>query len=306
VLRICTSLLIFAFIGVSPATATTSRDVESTAEERLLADAADGTLDDISLLSAALIAGGIHDDAEAAIASASFNSWLETLREESFALEPRNRAEKIFEKLHSDIICGQYISTCSDVAVALEKGDFNCLSATILYICTARYCGLNARGLATDGHVLCEIDVESAAFEVETTCPKWFRLSHAEALAAKELRSTTLTASTTRKRELRRLSDVQLLAKVYYNRGVAALRDNQYEAGLALTRTSLLLDPDDPVGRGNVLAGLNNWALALCREGDPERAAKVLAELRSLAPDYPTLADNEAHIEQAKSSMKSP
>lgn len=286
-----------------PATvdAAASREALPTTEDRLLADATDGTLSERELLAASLVAGGVEATQIAAV-TAKYDTWIAQLDAATLPTNQREAAAAIFAHLHGKLLAGQYQATCSEVAIALDRGDFNCLSATILYVCAARHFGLEAAALATDGHVLCEIAGENGSFEVETTCPAWFRLTAADAHAAKELRLSPQGIDSKKQRELRRLSDVELLAKVYYNRGVAALRENQYEIGLRLTRTSLRLDPRDSVARGNVLAGLNNWALALCREGDHAGAAALLDELRLLDPTYPTLAENEAHIARTKST----
>ncbi|MCA9269675.1 MAG: hypothetical protein KDA41_14440, partial [Planctomycetales bacterium] len=190
--------------------------------------------------------------------------------------------------------------------VSLRSGDYNCLTATVLFMCAARRFDLEATGLATDGHVLCRIrgvgandftssgEEHSAAesFDVETTCPRWFQLQKSAANRAIDKRRTSARSP----RKLRELSDVELVAKVYYNRGVAAFRQDQFEVGLRYTRWSLKCDPHDTVARGNVLAGLNNWALALCAAGEYDAAARQLSELRRLDPNYPSLAENEAHL----------
>jgi tetratricopeptide (TPR) repeat protein len=286
--------LVALLSAVNIAHAAISHDASRSVEERLLLDAADGTLDQHELLAAALVAGGTGE-AETSLAVKRFRTWLQQLNAEPLPSDARARAELVFMRLHGELLRGDYHATCSDIAVALDSGDFNCLSATILFVAAARQCGLRAVALATEGHVLCEIEGESGWLEIETTCPHWFRLTQADAHAVKKLRLAS------QPRDVRRLSDVELLAKVYYNRGVAALRENAYATGVDLSRTSLRLDPHDAVARGNVLAGLNNWALALCRAGNHTRAAELLAELRELEPNYPTLVDNEAHIERAKS-----
>jgi Flp pilus assembly protein TadD len=92
---------------------------------------------------------------------------------------------------------------------------------------------------------------------------------------------------------------VQLIAKIHYNRGVACLRAGDFAEGMRLTRESLTLDPQDQVAHGNLLAGLNNWALRLCERAEYARAAELLDELRKLDPAYPTLQENQAHLYRA-------
>ncbi len=262
-------------------------------DQQLLADAADGKFDNDSLIAAALMASGRpHADQERLLQR--YEVWIESLASQEPPL-PRDADAKmaaIFARLHRDILTGDYCATCSDVGVTLETGDFNCLTATILFISAARQHGLGVAALATEGHVFCEAGGDSPR-RIETTCARWFELDDSHTGGACSSHAHPRPAANSFARPL---TDVQLIAKVYYNRGVAHFRASQFEQGLALTRISLQLDPDDNIARGNILAGLNNWALDLCRRGEHARAVELIEEVRRLDANYPTLEENTAHI----------
>lgn len=262
-------------------------------EQQLLADATDGNFDNGSLLETALMASGRSPTDRQRLLK-RYDAWVENLASQHSPL-PRNTDEKlaaIFARSHRDILTGDYCATCSDVGITLETGDFNCLTATILFIGAARQHGLKVEALATEGHVFCQAG-EDAPRRIETTCAKWFELDDPQTRPACDPHTHPRRIVNSLARPL---TDVQLIAKVYYNRGVAHFRASEFEQGLALTRISLRLDPDDNIAHGNILAGLNNWALDLCRRGDHVRALELIEEVRRLDANYPTLEENTAHI----------
>jgi len=94
------------------------------------------------------------------------------------------------------------------------------------------------------------------------------------------------------------LSDIELLGKVYYNRGVSQLEAHEYATAIALLKTSLALDPQDEPARNNLLAANNNWALALCDAGDFAGAADKLAAGRAIDTQYGPLQTNDLYVHQ--------
>ena len=64
----------------------------------------------------------------------------------------------------------------------------------------------------------------------------------------------------------RLLSEVELLGKFFYNRGVLQLQAGDIAEGTSLLRRSLLFNAQDDDARRNLAAGLNNWAVEHCRE----------------------------------------
>lgn len=271
-----------------------SGTVQLTSEQELLFDAADGDLDNLSLLEAALFAGGETSAADWRKLSAQFLSHCEGFRtHRSEQKSERVIAQEIFESLHAKLLVGRYQARCSDCAVALKHGDYNCVTATVLYIAALRKHGIKAEPYAMVGHVFCRVGDEQ--FDVETTCARWFRLSRNEANSAARRAAPGRAQA---RAAARMLSDVELIGKIYYNRGVACFKRGEFEQGMQLTQRSLTFDPQDEVARGNVLAGLNNWGLALCQRREFSQARQKFDRLRSIDPDYPTLTENEAHLER--------
>lgn len=258
------------------------------AAPRLLADAANGTLDEISLLEASLIASGVEDESRLDAYVASFNAIVErcevSLEHETNGLA---LAEALYELLHREVLTGKYFSKCTEVDRAFDHGDYNCVTATILYQCLCQRFGLSVTAVATSTHVRSRLSGEPA-FDVETTCPDWFDV----------VRRTPTKQSLRRTQLTRQLSAVELLAKVYYNRGVNLLESNSFASGIELLKISQLLDPEDAPTRKNLAAGLNNWALAECDAGNYEHAVELVELGIQRYPEFDALLANDVHIHQ--------
>ena len=95
---------------------------------------------------------------------------------------------------------------------------------------------------------------------------------------------------------VRAVSDVQLVAKIYYNRGVALAEQQQFEPAERLLEISCRLDPADRLARQNQLACINNWALAECAAGQFGAASARLSHGLQLAPDYAPFWDNDLYV----------
>jgi tetratricopeptide (TPR) repeat protein len=127
-----------------------------------------------------------------------------------------------------------------------------------------------------------------SAFDVETTCRDWFDVTRRDPDAQK-FRSQQRT---------RPLSEVELLAKIYYNRGVSRLEARSFGNAIALLRTSHALDPADLPTRANMAAGINNWALAEADAGNFERAVELIRDGSKEHPEFEPFSSNDVHIHQ--------
>jgi tetratricopeptide (TPR) repeat protein len=253
-------------------------------EQRLLEDAADGTLDHHSLLTAALIASGVSDDTQ-------LIHWRKHLERqlERFEPSPGQRAmtvERLFELLHSQLLTGRYDSAATELPATLGRGDYNCLTATTLLVVLGERYAIPLEPISTSGHIFCRLKSDPAR-TVESTCRKWFELPAADRTVAM-FPAAPGTA--------RPIDRVQLLGKFYYNRGVALLADRQFARAVKLLEISRRLDAEDGDARENLLAGLNNWALALIDQERFEEAAELVREGQAIGPGYGPLLANDLHL----------
>jgi len=252
--------------GAAPACAAPLR-------QRLVADARDGRLDDFSFLAAALVASGVEDECELA-------GWLELIADQratalELAIDTPVSPRTLHAALHEVILRGSYDRAASDVRRPLTGGDYNCLSALAIYLDLCQTCEIQTEIRLSRGHVSLVARAEGRTVAVEPGSPLW-----------KPRRAGTAD-------ECRRISEVELLSKVYYNRGVEALKAGQFESGIQLLETSLAIDPDDEDAHANLAAGLNNWAVEHCRAKRYEEAATMIQRGRAVDPLFGPLAANE-------------
>lgn len=264
-------------------------------ESRLLADAADGRLDEIGLLDAAVIAGGAESQAELAAARRRLSAlWLEVGEPLIDQMPASDRPRAILSALHRLVLTGKYKAECTEVQRTLESGDYNCVTATVLYLELCRRHGLNGSAVAIPAHVYCRLQIPREQ-DIQTTCQDWFELTEKNDHSADNAFAKQIAAQSTPPRPL---TDVELLGKIYYNRGVTQLEAHDYAAAIALLKISLRLDPKDEPARNNLLAAHNNWALALCDAGDFSAAAGKLAAGRSIDDQYGPLQTNDLYVHQ--------
>jgi tetratricopeptide (TPR) repeat protein len=279
--------------SVTPTSRVCADEITAT-EQRLLVDAADGVLDQFSLLEGSLIASGVSDAEQMERYRADF------ARRTAIALDigrveasGNAKFERVHDFLHHEFLTGEYQSSCTELDRAFDNGDYNCVTATILYHCISQVRGLTPVAVATSTHVrsrfLAEPTQEAQTFDVETTCREWFDVVRRDPHAQKFRTEQQVT---------RQLTDVELLAKIYYNRGVSLLEKKAFADALALLRTSQLLDPTDAPTRENIAAGMNNWALAECDARNFARAVELVLEGCGKYPEFVPFLANDVHIHQ--------
>ncbi|NQU25994.1 MAG: hypothetical protein HQ567_32300 [Candidatus Nealsonbacteria bacterium] len=269
----------------------------SALEEKLFADSGDGQLDEHSLLEAALIASGAEDTKTVSRYESQLDALAAEFRKSSDkTADPRRRAIAVFEFMHARVLRGNYRIECTDLREALSQGDFNCVSASVLYNCLAERMGLTVRGLEIPGHAMSRVVLDKGPLEVETTCPSWFRLMGDPRKQAEMVKKTLGRDPAKARATAREVSPVEMVAMIYYNRGVDLLADKQFEQAAVANAKALWLDPSSTTARGNLLATINNWAIAAGSKHQFAEAVDLLHRGLALDPKYPTFTPNYVHI----------
>jgi tetratricopeptide (TPR) repeat protein len=284
----------------SPSELTLSELAAYPLEQELLEDCRDRRLDRHNLLEASLIAGNIYSKDELKRSHQQLNQLLlelsATYPDKADNETPlHRRSALLFEEMHRRILTGQYRAECTELPDTLERGDYNCVTATLLYQWICRNHQLPVVAIAVPGHVFCQLSPsgDSAALDVQTTCPDWFRKSPQERASMGDGALPSAAAA-----PRRTLSDIELLGKVYYNRGVTALERDEFSEARRLLSIARRLDPGDAPAKNNLLAGLNNWALALSDQGQFASAIAKLDECRLCDARFAPLLANELHIHE--------
>jgi hypothetical protein len=239
---------------VWPETPATSSD-----EAHLLEDARDNRWDDHTHFAAALVASGA-DAQQQTQATANYDR-LKTALLQSIAPHdaPRDRARALLRFLHHTALREGYDLRSTAIHDCLATGRFNCVSATVLFNCLAADIGLDVSALGYPNHARSMLIADSEEIEVETTSPDWFR-RQSDHPADNSDEFATATHGTPRS-----LTDVELVAMIYYNRAVEASREHDFPAAIRLNRLALALDPQHSLASANLYSAINNHALAACR-----------------------------------------
>lgn len=292
-------------------------------EWRLLGDGADGRWDEHSLLEAALVASGVDREDVLVHYQRQAAELLAELVRSGPSEDPRRRAQEVFEFLHRRVLRGGYRLNATDLTVTFDHGHYNCVSASVLFKHFAAGLGLRVSGLETASHATSRVFLGQGVFlDIETTYANWFRLVDsagrprdlgpvvrdglARSVAASsgsvgglmaagqlEAKPTSESKSSDGPHEV---SDVELVATIYYNRGVDRLDRKEYAEALTANAKALRLDPRRATARGNLLASLNNWAIALSAAGRHDEAVSRLRQGLVFEPDYPPFVANFVHV----------
>jgi len=266
-------------------------------EERLFADAADRRLDEFPLFEAALIASGVQQPGRLAYYRRRFDALVDELRPRiGKGSKPPQQAQTVFEFLHGRVLTGGYQLESTDLRAALDKGRFNCVSASVLFDCLAGACGLDVCGLEMPGHAMSRLRLADGPLDVETTCARWFGLLDDPAGQAEAVRRTLGEDLSRRYAQAREVSPVEMAAMIYYNRGVDLLAAKRFEDAAVANAKALRLDPASITARGNLLATINNWAIALSAAGRYAEAAELLRTGRSFDPTFEAFSLNFVHV----------
>ena len=249
-------------------------------EQRMFGQIRDGRFGKFSLLEAGLIAGGIDRDDEMRRYCRRFDTLVETLRRSgNVSGTPRERAQAVFAFLHQSILRGGYCLQASDLRQAFDRGRFNCVTASLLFNCLAERFELKAVGLEIPGHAMSRLELPGETLDIETTCPRWSLLGERPGAA-----------------DLRPISEVELVATIYYNRGVDLLAEKRFADAAAANAKAVRLDPENATAKGNFLATINNWAIDLGTSGEYEKAAELLRLGLATDPNYDAFHANYVQL----------
>lgn len=271
-------------------------EATSTLETRLLDEMGEGRLERFSLLEAGLIASGVDcpDELSRHVDQFTKITYQAFLGSQPSGSDAAIMADELLRRLHRLVLIGDYDPFCTEIDRTLATGNFNCVTATILFRYLAQLHGVTVATIGHPDHVFCRIP-GSPPITIETTSPQgWIEgeFDGAESGRFDAHRSLDPTVSG----QERMLTDVQLVAKIYYNRAVVLLKANAHAAALPWLLRATGLDPDDARARDNLLACLNNWALEETRSENFVEALRLFEQGREISPNYEPFVHNEIYV----------
>ncbi|MDR3110150.1 MAG: tetratricopeptide repeat protein [Planctomycetaceae bacterium] len=264
-------------------------------EGEMLADSQDGQWNTFNLFQAALAAEGNRTPVQVKQLESRMEQIVRDMQQKlessdaaDEGADARKLTEKLFRYLHENVLTAKYDINCTDPATVLETGKYNCVSATLFFNVLAERAGINACALEMPGHALSRVKHQTLAgansFDLETTYAGWFSLPNEEQRrAATESKIASNSAPQTytvakpvindqnsSMKKIRELTPVQFVAIVYYNKGFDYLKAERYADAVNANAKALTLDPQNENAWKNLLAAINNWAIA-CIDKDQNR-----------------------------------
>jgi len=288
-------------------------------ERALFQDAQSGRWERFDLFRAAMIAEGIRDIELIRAYEARLDALVAGVKALHGHATPQGKTRALFEAMHKEILTQPYDLDCTELSKVMQTGRFNCVSATVLFNCLAEKMGLDVTALEIPGHALSQVRfADGVTMRIETTCPTWFDLqSEQERQMATLLRIAPAPAvpnpATAQNAvyatpepavdipsDYREISPVQLVATIYYNRGVDLLAKGQHPEAAAANVKALYLDKENKQAWTNLLVSLNNWAINVAPRGQTVRlydlAVFLLDQGVALDPTYEKFRANYTFI----------
>lgn len=248
--------------------------------QRLIQDGQDGRWDDHTLLQAGLIASGVENPRDLQDCLSKYaRRRAHALELSRHAQSPSDRARKLFQFLHANLLTGHYREDFTELDRLLARGDFNCASATLLWTMLAGDCGLHCHVWETSTHTWSNVQLDGHDILIEATDPQGFD-------AQPRPRSAPA----------RRVNPVGQVASILVNRSVNAMAARRYDQALSLSHAALLLDPHKDAAISTWRVAQNRHALALCDQKQFELAAANLNDARQRDPDYAPFRENLVYV----------
>jgi hypothetical protein len=214
----------------------------------------------------------------------------------SATAEPR--AETTLAFMHRRLLSGGYDLYATELPHVLATGRYNCVSATVLFNCLAAEVGLDVGALRLPNHTCAELVNGAQRVRVETTCADWFAVRDRTHMFTHAIGEEAIVAgSPFDNKPQEAISDVALVAMIYYNRGVEALARKGYMQAISLNRRAISLDPRNTQARDNLLSAVNKQALSLAARKEFAAALSTIDEGLKIDSAHAALRHNQALID---------
>ncbi|MEE4311727.1 MAG: hypothetical protein V2J62_07630 [candidate division KSB1 bacterium] len=151
--------------------------VAQSLQSELYEDISDDNLDDFSHIEAAFIISGADSEGVLEDASSWFQKLLGDIRSKRIVdvFEKESSAARLFQYLHATWL-KTYVKEATTLLDIMERKEFNCVSATILYNLTCDEMGLQTMAFETPTHVYTIFSNFERTVMVENTTPIGFNI----------------------------------------------------------------------------------------------------------------------------------
>ncbi|HET6373518.1 MAG TPA: hypothetical protein VFG76_09430 [Candidatus Polarisedimenticolia bacterium] len=158
-------------LGLLVRSATLAEGGDAAFDAQLVDDLSDGILSSHSLSEAVTIASGSVGADRAAADAARIDKIVDAaVARAGKTGGAQRRARRILAELHRTTLL-RYEPTADRFNDLLDRGTYNCVSSTLLFVIAARRAGLEPQVVETPRHVFATVEAGGRRIEVETTSP---------------------------------------------------------------------------------------------------------------------------------------
>lgn len=263
-------------------------------EQELLVDASDGLLNSFTLIDAGLIASG----ANSAIALSKSKRQFKHLQQHAllsipYLMQQEQMAAEIYRYLHRRVLL-RFETRPVTLLDLWEKGRYNCVTASYLYLILARTYDLPVTIIETPMHAFIQLQTDPPIPIELTVSRNGFNFSQTQEQVIENLHLVGLISSfdieqnessiifTEYLERQRALTPVQALAVFFYNRALAAFEIYDPAQAFQYALAALIIHPEDPRYQRLIRDFGLAYATALRRNSQEEDLNKMLTFLESI------------------------
>ena len=202
--------------------------------------------------------------------------------------------KKLLNWLYSSGTLKKYFETSTLFQDLIYKGEYNCLSSSILYSLLYKEFGFKVTGVLTSSHSFCTVYTDEKAVDVETTISRGFDPGQ------KEIRSSGNSTIVTfvpqgNYRDRNNVDILTLIATLYPNSISLKKIEKDLEKQLVMAKKAYYLSPNTKMYNDNLVNAYNRLALDYLNKNQFEDAYKTLGEAFVFDSNNPMTKNNRIH-----------
>ncbi|WP_157153416.1 tetratricopeptide repeat protein [Brachyspira murdochii] len=202
--------------------------------------------------------------------------------------------KRLLNWLYSSGVLKKYFETSTLFQDLIYKGEYNCLSSSILYSLLYSEFGFKVTGVLTSSHAFCTVYTEQGKIDVETTISRGFNPGQ------KEIRNTGNSTIVTfvpqgNYRDRNEVDIFTLIATLYPNSISLKKIEKDLEKQLVMAKKAYYLSPNTEIYNKNLINAYNRLALDYLKKNDYEAAYKTLEEAYVFDPSSSMTKNNRIH-----------
>ncbi|NOZ60063.1 MAG: hypothetical protein GXO74_00125 [Calditrichaeota bacterium] len=293
-----TRLFVVALLLAAPAILPAKSDLL----QKLKKDIRNGELRKFSPIEAAFILSGADTREKMNDGIRWYDSLLVDIREKNLIqFDRRASAERLFMYFHS-LVLKKYRERATTLFDIKEKGDYNCVSATVLFNLTCDELGLSTSAFETPTHVYTIFTNVTERLMVENTSSMGFNImknlqQYSRYLARFYPKNEALKIGLDRlyfyeNSRGREISNIELLGLICYNEAVMHAERQQFDRAYQFVQLAQLFNSDS---RSNEKFEINlyyRWGRKLFEKRDYAQAFEVMADAAYRYPDNENFVKN--------------